>query len=233
MKKILVLLLALMLVAGLAACGPMDEEPEPTLLGPMETAPSETESPEPEDELDCEEEDEPTEGDEVFFRPDADIDIRNAANYWVELEGAEIATLIYEIGDTSAFEQFEVTITDFEITRRFETTTFRFEPNAGNRFAVVHLTLTNTSTEGETLLRPRSLANDTRATLIHEDGTTLNPTNIHSGRSLLGSRIEAGESFEGFLVFEIEASIAETGELNFMLANNDRGSAVRYQVRLG
>jgi len=141
------------------------------------------------------------------------------------------ANLIHEIGDTSIFEQFEVTITDFEITRRFETSTFRFEPNAGNRFAVVHLTLANMGNERETLLRTIVTANDTRATLIHEDGTTLNPVNIHSGRSLLGSRIEAGEYLEGFLVFEIHESIAGTGELTFMLANGGRGSAVRYQIR--
>lgn len=143
----------------------------------------------------------------------------------------EIELIPYDIGDTTVFEQFEMTVTDFELTERIETGSFYFVPGEGKQFAVVYLTLTNTGEERETLLRTIIRANDARATLVHENGETFNALNLNTRQSLLGTRIDAGEEFEGFLVFEIDAGTAETGELSFMIDNAARGSIVLYQVR--
>jgi len=143
----------------------------------------------------------------------------------------EIELIPYEIGDTTTFEQFEITVTGFEITERIETSTFYFVPREDLQFAVVHLTLTNMGEERETLLRTLIRANDARATLAHENGETFDALNLNTRRSLLGTRIDEGEEFEGFLVFEIDAATAEAGELGFMIDNAARGSILLYQVR--
>ena len=137
----------------------------------------------------------------------------------------------YQIGETASFEQFEITVGDFEITERFETSSFYFTPDEGNQFVVVDLTVANIGTENQVLLRTATTANDTRATIVHESGDTFNIINVHSGRNLLGTRIAAGEADEGFIIFEISQSAAEAGELGLMFHNAGTGSLVFYLLR--
>ena len=143
----------------------------------------------------------------------------------------EIELIPYEIGDTATFEQFEITVTGFEITERIETSTFYFVPREDMQFAVVHLAVRNTGEEREQFLRTLVRANDARATLVHESGETFDALNLTTSRSLLGTRIDLDEDFEGFLVFEVDPTTAEAGELGFMIDNAARGSIVLYQVR--
>jgi len=144
----------------------------------------------------------------------------------------EIELIPYEIGDMAVFEQFEITVTGFEITERIETSTFYFVPRDEDMlFAVVHLTVDNTGDEREQFLRTLIRANDARATLVHENGETFDALNLTASRSLLGTRIDPDETFEGFLVFEIDAETAYAGELGLLIDNGARGSIVLFQVR--
>ncbi|MCL2588921.1 MAG: DUF4352 domain-containing protein, partial [Oscillospiraceae bacterium] len=142
----------------------------------------------------------------------------------------DVEIIPYAIGDTATFEQFEVTVTDFEITERFETRSFYFVPDDGYQFVVVHLEITNTGDENERVLGTVTTAFDTQAVIEHETGATFRLLNT-SGRNLVGERIRAGETFEGFVIFQAENALAAAGGLTFSFSNAGTGSVVAYQLR--
>lgn len=136
-----------------------------------------------------------------------------------------------DIGDTVVFDQFEITLTNYEIVDTFETKSYYYEPDEGNNFVVVYLTINNTGDSEETPFKRNTTMYDTRAAVVQENGDTSYAMYTIGGQSLIDASLVAGEKVEGFLIFEINKDAATTGTLDFMITNKGTGNELLYHLQ--
>lgn len=118
------------------------------------------------------------------------------------------------VGDTFTLDDFEIVVTSLDFADRLETSyNTYFEPDEGNIYAVISLTITNNGKEADTFLPTFSIGNDIRARILFGDGYEFSPINLLGYENdLHDSSLNPLSSKSGQIVFEVVNTIPENSD---------------------
>ncbi len=117
------------------------------------------------------------------------------------------------IGETGTLDNWSVTVTNFEFLDSVQNTFGEFTPEAGNKFGLVSLSITNNGKESSTFLPSFGLNNDVQAIIVYGDGYEYSLTNlIGYENSIIDSTVNPLTSKEGAVAFELPQAVVDGTE---------------------
>lgn len=139
---------------------------------------------------------------------------------------------VYNIGETAALKDWEITVTDMKIAESIAADYGSFSPNdEGNKYVQVFVTATNNGKQAEDFLPLVGMGDDVNAKVVFGDGYEFVSTNLLGyGNDMHGSKVNPLSSQSGEIAFEVpEAVHASEDELQIhFLAGND---VVKFKIR--
>ncbi|MCI9447481.1 MAG: DUF4352 domain-containing protein [Lachnospiraceae bacterium] len=139
---------------------------------------------------------------------------------------------VYNIGETAALNDWEITVTDMKIAESIAADYGSFSPNdEGNKYVQVFVTATNNGKQAEDFLPIVGMGDDVNAKVVFGDGYEFVSTNLLGyGNDMHGSKVNPLSSQSGEIAFEVpEAVHASEDELQIhFLAGND---VIKFKIR--
>ncbi len=148
-----------------------------------------------------------------------------------ESETEEAPAVIHAVGEMTPLNDWEITVTNFQIVDNITSDMWEFTPSeGGNKFAQVFVTLNNKGAEADTFLPSLVYNDDVMAQLVHGEEEFSQTQLLNYDNDLANKSIDPGAPHDGELVFEIpEAIAAATDELLIRFQSGD--NEVVYKIR--
>ncbi len=229
-KKLLTLLLMCTLSINFTACGNTSKnsaEPEPPKTeneGSSDTG--EETKPENTDEG------EPQETGDAKAETETQPDGTNPAEAVNENQPEEAPETIYEIGNSAALKDWEISVTNSQIVESITAGYITFSPNEeGNRLIQVSVTATNNGKQADNFLPSFGMADDVNAKVLYSDGYEFSATRLLGyDNDLHDSTINPLSSQTGEIVFEIPSTVADSQE-ELLLQFSSGNETLKFKIR--
>lgn len=145
---------------------------------------------------------------------------------------AEENTVIYNMGDTVSFKDWEITITDVQMIDSVTEGYMVYEPNEeGSKFAQVFITVTNVGEQTDTFMPSYVYGEDIYTQLLYGDGSEYMATNLLGyDAGMFSSSIEPAAQKSGEIVFEIPESVASAAD-ELLIKFNSGNDGISFKLR--
>lgn len=121
----------------------------------------------------------------------------------------EAAAETVPIGQAAKIGEWSVTVSNMQILDNIADGYGSFSPDAGNKFLLVTMTVSNEGKQADSFLPSFSMGEDTSAKVMYGDGYEFTQTNLLGySKSMIDSTINPLSSKEGDIAFEIPDSVA-------------------------
>lgn len=187
-KKMFTVLLAAMLVVSFGACSSTESSSSPESSTPsVSTAESESSS-------------------EAEATPEP---VSSAPESSAVDEASAIA-----MNTPAALGDWEITVTGMEFMTSVSTSEYTaFNPDEGNQYLMVSVSVTNNGKEADTFLPSLSLGDDVSAKVMYGDGYEFSATNLLAyDREMHDATLNPLSSKEGDIAFEVPQSVVDSAD---------------------
>ncbi|WP_077612492.1 DUF4352 domain-containing protein [Clostridium sp. Marseille-P2415] len=121
----------------------------------------------------------------------------------------EAAPQTIPMGQAAKIGEWNVTVSNMQILDNIPDGYGSFSPDAGNKYLLVTMTVSNEGKQADSFLPSFSMGDDTSAKVIYGDGYEFTQTNLLGySKSMTDSTINPLSSKEGDIAFEIPESVA-------------------------
>lgn len=138
----------------------------------------------------------------------------------------------YNIGDSVALKDWEITVTDFKIVDSISANYGTFSPDEeGNKYAQVFVSVTNNGKQADNFLPSYGYGDDVNAKLLYGNGYEFSATNLLGySNEMHDSTINPLSSKSGEIAFNISGVVANS-EDELLLQFNSGSDTIQFKVR--
>ncbi len=143
----------------------------------------------------------------------------------------EAASQTIPMGQATKMGEWNITVNSMQIVDNIPDGYGKFTPDAGNKYLLVTMSVSNEGKQANSFLPSFSMGNDTNTKVVYGDGYEFSKTNLLGySKSLLDSTINPLSSKEGDIAFEIPDSVASATDpiiLEFSNGNEKLNFSIR------
>ena len=132
---------------------------------------------------------------------------------------------VYNIGESAAFKDWEITITDMQIVESIKSDYLSFSPKESNsKYLQIFVTASNVGKQAEHFLPMFAMGDDIHAKVYFGDGYEFTSTNLMGYENdIHDSTVNPLSSQDGEIIFQIPDSVSESEDelqLHFISGND-------------